>query len=78
MQYRLKSNQEPFQCCGGPFEGRSFLSGQIYAEVPPEEAERFEEVKSENSGPQPEAQVSGRRAQNANKKGPAPDAPKEE
>lgn len=42
--YRLKANQEPFRCCGGPFERRYFTHGEKYSEIPPEEADRFEDV----------------------------------
>lgn len=44
MPYKLKPNQESFQSVDGPFDGRKFLSGQTYAEIPPEEAEKFEEI----------------------------------
>jgi hypothetical protein len=52
MLYKLKPNQEPFVVCGGPFEGRKFLTGQTYAEIPPEEADRFDETEPviESSG----------------------------
>jgi hypothetical protein len=49
MLYKLKPNQEPFQCCGGPFEGRKYLPGQIYTEIPPEEADKFEDVTETSS-----------------------------
>ncbi len=42
MPYKLKPNQESFQSVDGPFDGRKFLSGQIYNEVPPEEADKFD------------------------------------
>jgi hypothetical protein len=41
MAYKLKPHQESFQSVDGPFNGRKFLSGQSYNEVPPEEADKF-------------------------------------
>jgi hypothetical protein len=44
MQYRLKSNEAPFEIVDGPMAGRKFAAGVIYEEVPPQEAHRFEEI----------------------------------
>lgn len=47
MAYKLKKGIENFQVVDGPFAGRKFGKGKEYseAEVPPEEAKKFEEVK---------------------------------
>ncbi len=47
MPFRLKKTSPDFQCCAGPFEGRKFVAGRIYAEIPPEEQDKFEEVTKE-------------------------------
>ncbi|OPY74716.1 MAG: hypothetical protein A4E64_02138 [Syntrophorhabdus sp. PtaU1.Bin058] len=44
MQYRLKSNEAPFEVVDGPMAGRKFSAGETYTEVPPQEAHRFEEI----------------------------------
>lgn len=44
-QYRLKKGQESFQVVDGPLAGRKFLKGQVYAEIPPGEKGRFEEIR---------------------------------
>jgi len=54
--FRLKKGKEGFTVVEGPLEGQSFKPGQLYSEVPPSEAAKFEEdtavpVKSEVSRP---------------------------
>lgn len=39
--YRLKEGQESFTVVDGPLAGRTFIPGQPYPEIPPEEAHRF-------------------------------------
>ena len=52
MPYRLKENIPDFDVVDGPFAGRRYRRGEIYAEIPPTEEDRFEEVsvKSEELG----------------------------
>lgn len=45
MPYRLKPNVENFEVVDGPFAQRKFISGEIYAEIPPNEAGKFDEIK---------------------------------
>jgi hypothetical protein len=42
---RLKSTSPAFEVTDGLFAGRKYLHGQTYAEIPPQEAEKFEEVE---------------------------------
>jgi hypothetical protein len=82
MPYKLKPNQEPFQCCGGQFEGRKFLHGQTYPEIPPEEAVRFDETEPAIESSSHRVVESGiRRTRRPNDStdpiDPAPSAPKE-
>jgi hypothetical protein len=42
--YRLKKGQESFTPVEGPFAKRTFAPGQLYGEIPPGEARRFEEI----------------------------------
>ena len=44
MGYRLKG--ESFEVVDGPFAGKKYLRGVEYAEIPPTEKGRFEEVKA--------------------------------
>jgi hypothetical protein len=44
-EYRLKTGEEAFQVVDGPFRRRRYEPGNIYNEIPPEEASRFEEVR---------------------------------
>ena len=48
--YRLKKGVESFRVMDGPYEGRKFLKGKEYAEVPPGEALKFEEVEKQGAG----------------------------
>jgi len=46
--YRLKKGQEAFTPVEGPFAGRKFAPGQLYGEIPPGTAGKFEAtVKTE-------------------------------
>ena len=40
--YRLKKGQEAFTPVEGPFAGRKFVAGQLYGEIPPGTAGKFE------------------------------------
>lgn len=52
MSFKLKENVADFTVVDGPFAGREFRAGQIYAEVPPQEKEKFETVtKAETQAP---------------------------
>ncbi len=42
--YKLKPTSPDFVCCDGPFAGRKFIAGDIYDEIPPAEADKFETV----------------------------------
>jgi hypothetical protein len=42
--YKLKKGYEEFSIVEGPFAGKTFRRGESYAEVPPQEMRRFEEV----------------------------------
>jgi len=44
MAYQLKKSVEGFQVVDGPFAGRKFEKGKEYAEIPLEEAKKFEPV----------------------------------
>jgi len=46
--YKLKLNQPDFECVDGPFAGRKYKTGQTYAEIPPNEAHRFEGLSGLN------------------------------
>ncbi len=48
MPYKLKDNVADFEVVDGPFTGRRFVSGEIYAEIPPNEEKKFEPVKTES------------------------------
>jgi len=43
--YQLKKGAEEFRVVDGPFAGRKFERGKVYAEIPAGEAERFERVE---------------------------------
>jgi hypothetical protein len=47
--FQLKQGKEAFTVVEGPFKGRSFKPGQIYAEIPPQEAGKFAEIKKTNA-----------------------------
>jgi hypothetical protein len=51
MSYKLKPGIENFQVVDGAFAGRKFRKGFLYAEIPPEEARKFEEVADEAQTP---------------------------
>ena len=46
MPYILKNGIESFEVVDGPFAGKKFEKGKAYAEVPPQEKKKFEEVKA--------------------------------
>lgn len=45
--YKLKAGQERFKVVDGPFENREYLPGNVYQDIPPSEADKFEQVVSE-------------------------------
>lgn len=45
--YRLKPNGPDFTVVDGKFANKTFRAGAVYAEVPPEYMERFDEVKND-------------------------------
>jgi len=49
--YRLKKGQEAFTPVEGPFAGRKFVAGQIYGEIPPGTAGKFEATVAAKAGP---------------------------
>jgi hypothetical protein len=51
MSYKLKTGIEDFQVVDGAFAGRKFRKGFLYAEIPPEEAQKFDEVAEEAQVP---------------------------
>lgn len=42
--YRLKKGQESFTAVEGPCEGKTYKPGETYAEVPPGEERRFDDI----------------------------------
>ena len=49
QMFRLRKNAPDFEVVDGPFTGRTFRAGETYAEIPPEEASRFEAVAPRES-----------------------------
>lgn len=49
MSYKLKANVADFEVVDGPFAGRKFVAGQIYAEIPAGEKAKFEPVKTDGA-----------------------------
>lgn len=49
--YTLKPGQPAFQVVDGPCKGRSYKPGEVYAEVPPQDAGRFKAVKTPGDEP---------------------------
>ena len=45
IQYRLKENVPDIEIVDGPFAGRIFKAGEIYTEIPPAEAARFDTIE---------------------------------
>lgn len=43
--YQLKKGQQSFTVVEGPFAGRTFAPGQVYPEIPLNEAKRFTEIR---------------------------------
>lgn len=48
--YVLKKGIENFEVVDGAFAGKAFVRGRQYAQIPPEEKKKFEEVKSKAQG----------------------------
>ena len=42
--YRLKKNVADFVVVDGPFARRTYRAGKVYAEIPPQEKHKFEDV----------------------------------
>lgn len=57
--YRLKANSPNFTMVDGPFARRAYSKGETYQEIPPGEADKFEEIISED---QPAPTRTGKRA----------------
>ncbi len=49
MPYKLKSNVPNIEIVDGPFAGRKFVAGEIYAEIPANEKAKFDEVRTESA-----------------------------
>jgi len=45
MPYKLKANAPEFDCVDGPFAGKKYRRGEVYADVPPGDKGRFETVR---------------------------------
>jgi len=45
--YQLKPGSESFTVVDGPFAKKTYKPGQAYAEIPPQEKKRFQEIKEE-------------------------------
>ena len=43
--YRLKTSEPEFTVVDGAFANHTYRAGQSYAEIPPEEANRFEKIE---------------------------------
>ncbi len=51
MSFKLIEGQPAFQVTReGPFEYHTFEPGKIYTSIPSEEADRFEEIQTEEGG----------------------------
>lgn len=50
-KYRLRPGQETIEIVDGPMAGRRYEKGKTYAEVPPQEAHRFEEMRPKKKAP---------------------------
>ncbi len=48
-RFRLKQNEPDIEIVDGPFAGRTFKAGEIYAEIPPAEAARFAAIEPAGS-----------------------------
>ena len=44
--YQLKPGMERFRMVDGPYENRQYLPGIVYTDIPPNEADRFEQVSA--------------------------------
>jgi|GEM_PF-3236931 len=45
--YKLKQGVQGFTVIDGPMAKKSFKQGETYAEIPPQEAAKFEEIKDD-------------------------------
>jgi hypothetical protein len=54
-QYKIKKDVENFDVVDGAFAGRKFVCGRVYGEVPPEEKDKFDEIKPEVKAQKSEA-----------------------
>lgn len=45
--YRLKKNVPAFEVVDGKYAGRKYAHGQVYEDIPPEEAKKFETVQAQ-------------------------------
>jgi len=45
--YKLKTGAAPFEVMDGPLAGRQFNRNGVYVDIPPNEADKFEEIKEE-------------------------------
>lgn len=45
--YKLKAGMESFTVVDGSYAGRKYLRGRTYADIPPQEVHRFEEIKTD-------------------------------
>lgn len=44
--YKLKSNAPDIVCMSGPCEGKAYRQNEIYEEIPEQDKDRFEIVKT--------------------------------
>lgn len=49
--FQLKNGKEGFTVVEGPYKGRTFRPGESYAEIPPQEAGKFTEIKKAAAPP---------------------------
>jgi len=57
MSYRLKKNVQSFTVVEGPLADRSYRHGQIYEEIPQNEAARFDRLATADPAPEKEKSV---------------------
>jgi len=44
IMYKIKETSPDFRVVDGPYAGRLYASGQLYEDIPPQEAHRFDQV----------------------------------
>ena len=49
--YKLKRNVADFIVVDGYYEGKSFLAGQVYVNIPAHESHKFEKLEEEEVKP---------------------------